>query len=729
MFDPTFPDPTFPARSTDSFGRPVWQLADGRLVPRLSGGDGPTDNDSSSSGLSEQEIEDRIARLPELTDAELAELEEAVAAAYAELREGEPTDETLAALEALADARDAIAGENETREQAAAERQARLEALDQRMAGDQGDGDQGGDPDAEGADAGATADASGTDDAGQADADAPAGEREPVAASGRRGGLRNLDALRRAQPRRSAPEPRSDGPFAGAVITASGDVRGMGGQRIRTADDFGRAFESRLADAMRAKPTEVPLPVMSVQARVPDGLRIDRDRAHDPLYVESILDEAVRRFSATLNDQTRAALTASGREEVRLAAGGPCVVRDRSFDVPFLADDSTPFTDSFATAGYPRGGVEFYPPLVFDRAPTRVLTVSFTDTDETVTITAGGTVTQADVGKRLSGPAALPAGTVTIVSVAADGLSFEMSAAADATAAGQELTLTGLSGNIARVITAAEDAAGYASTGGTTPDKACDRITCPTTVTCDLDQIVLCITIGNWIDRTFPEWVRAWRQYVAVAYATRWEEHHINQYLSHDSTDVITGGPAVFGATRDVLGRSVRLVEHITSARRLPRSAMWHLRVPDWFVPYLKQEIAYGADQDGRPARMTDAELVQEFNDRRMRVSVFRDEAGATAAGDRSVLPMPTATVPAYPGTVRTMLAREGAWVRGQGGTLDLSLVRDSTLNRTNDFQVFNETESGLCYRGGPGESLVVDHTVEFSGVAAGFIDPGGNPT
>lgn len=715
-------DPTLPIRSRDALGRPTWLFADGRSVPRVSGGDGPTE-----PGLSAEEIEARLARISELTQEELDELSEAVAASYAELREGDVDDAVLDALRGLRDARAAIDAEQSARETAAAERDAELARLDADMGlgGNEEEDEEGAGGEGE---PGASADASGTADAGAAESQ-PEGERQPVAASGASGnrGLRNLDALRRSQPRSSAPTPPSEdrGPFGAAVITASADVPNMAGQRIRTADDFGRAFHVRMRQAQQAKPGSHPLPVMSIQPTIADDLVIPH--VHNHTLVEDVLERAANRFAARVADQVRTALTASGAPDVVLAAGGPCVVRDRSFDVPFVADDSTPFTDSFPTVGYPRGGVEFYPPLCFDRAPTRVLTVSFTDTDATVTVTAGGTVSQADVGKRLSGPAALPAGVVTITEINSP-TSFEMSAAADATAAGQALTLTGRSGNIGRVITAGEDAAGYTSTGGTTPDKACDRIDCPDTVTCDLAQFVYCLTIGNWVDRTFPEWVRAWRQSVAVGYAATWEEWHIGQYIA--GSTVIPSGAAVFGATRDVLGRTVRMVEHITSARRLPRTAMWRLRVPDWFIPYLKQEVAYGRSDDGRPVRMSDAELVQEFQDRRVNLSTFRDESGTTAAGDRSVLAMPTAAgIPAFPGSVRTFLSREGSWVRGQGGTLDLSVVRDSVTNRSNDYQVFNETESSLCYRGCAGESYVVDHTVEFSGVAAGLIDPGGNPT
>jgi hypothetical protein len=48
----------------------------------------------------------------------------------------------------------------------------------------------------------------------------------------------------------------------------------------------------------------------------------------------------------------------------------------------------------------------------------------------------------------------------------------------------------------------------------------------------------------------------------------------------------------------------------------------------------------------------------------------------------------------------------EGAFIHVDGGTLDLGLVRDSTLNSTNDFQIFGETFENVA-RIGPAQSAL----------------------
>jgi hypothetical protein len=54
-----------------------------------------------------------------------------------------------------------------------------------------------------------------------------------------------------------------------------------------------------------------------------------------------------------------------------------------------------------------------------------------------------------------------------------------------------------------------------------------------------------------------------------------------------------------------------------------------------------------------------------------------------------------------FPTTVRWYIFPEGSFLFLDGGTLDLGIVRDSTLNSTNDFQIFAETfEAVSCLAG-----------------------------
>jgi hypothetical protein len=75
-----------------------------------------------------------------------------------------------------------------------------------------------------------------------------------------------------------------------------------------------------------------------------------------------------------------------------------------------------------------------------------------------------------------------------------------------------------------------------------------------------------------------------------------------------------------------------------------------------------------------------------------------------------------------FPRTVIGYLYVEGTWVLLDGGSLDLGIVRDSTLNTTNDFQMFAETFEGLCFRGFEAQRL--NMTLCINGASAGTYTP-----
>jgi len=58
------------------------------------------------------------------------------------------------------------------------------------------------------------------------------------------------------------------------------------------------------------------------------------------------------------------------------------------------------------------------------------------------------------------------------------------------------------------------------------------------------------------------------------------------------------------------------------------------------------------------------------------------------------------------------------------GGTLDLGIIRDSTLVGTNDYKMFIETFEGVAKVGI--ESLAITSTISINGVAAALRDTTG---
>ena len=69
----------------------------------------------------------------------------------------------------------------------------------------------------------------------------------------------------------------------------------------------------------------------------------------------------------------------------------------------------------------------------------------------------------------------------------------------------------------------------------------------------------------------------------------------------------------------------------------------------------------------------------------------------------------------------------EGTFLFLDGGTLDLGIIRDSSLVGTNDYKMFVETFEGVAKVGV--ESLKVTSTIAVNGVAAALRDTTGAAT
>jgi hypothetical protein len=123
-----------------------------------------------------------------------------------------------------------------------------------------------------------------------------------------------------------------------------------------------------------------------------------------------------------------------------------------------------------------------------------------------------------------------------------------------------------------------------------------------------------------------------------------------------------------------------------------------------------------GGDNYENTIALADAKLNNWFAVRYINVTWFIDGEsgqimGAQAAG--AVNPFPT--------TLVWYLFSEGTFLFLDGGTLDLGLVRDSTLNGTNDYKIFLETFEGVAKVGI--ESLRVSSTVLIAGGSAATAD------
>jgi hypothetical protein len=111
----------------------------------------------------------------------------------------------------------------------------------------------------------------------------------------------------------------------------------------------------------------------------------------------------------------------------------------------------------------------------------------------------------------------------------------------------------------------------------------------------------------------------------------------------------------------------------------LCRDDVMEVILPDWIVGPLRADVARRTGVD--LLKTTDADIMAWFDARHVRVQLVDDYQVRTSG-----LPGYSTPATAWPTTVEFMIYAPGTFALGNGMVLDLGVVRDSTLNETNDF-------------------------------------------
>jgi hypothetical protein len=271
--------------------------------------------------------------------------------------------------------------------------------------------------------------------------------------------------------------------------------------------------------------------------------------------------------------------------------------------------------------------------------------------------------------------------------------------------------LSDLTGAIG-VTTAAQDAETYGTGPGETPFKPCLHVTCGNEEEVTITAIHRCLTFGNFASRTYPEQVEAWLALAIAAHARRAETLLLDAI---DAASTHVTAAASYSAIRSLLPQIDQAVAAYKSRNRTSPNLSLRILLPDWTKELLRADLArsfQGNDLD--PLGVSDAQLAAWFSVRNVVPTFYID--GAT--GSNQVFGSQGAgALTAFPSTVVWYLFVEGSFVFLDGGVLDLGLVRDSTLNQTNDYQIFAETFENVAFYGV--ESVKVTSTVCPNGVYA----------
>jgi hypothetical protein len=223
------------------------------------------------------------------------------------------------------------------------------------------------------------------------------------------------------------------------------------------------------------------------------------------------------------------------------------------------------------------------------------------------------------------------------------------------------------------------------------------KVAGPTTQDAYVDAVTSIVDFDNLEYRVFPELVEAFLDNVAIAFAETKERYYLD-VIRAGSTDATSAVP--YGPSRGVLWDWTTASVNYRKRHGMGRNDTIEVIASDWVSEAIKLDIAMGHSADPMARfNVTDADVDRVLAARNLRLcwandvatsdsaESFRDAQGAGALN-------------AWPTQTSAYVAAPGTWVRLDGGTLDLGLVRDSTLNGTNDLQLFAEEWIGCVKLG-----------------------------
>lgn len=261
--------------------------------------------------------------------------------------------------------------------------------------------------------------------------------------------------------------------------------------------------------------------------------------------------------------------------------------------------------------------------------------------------------------------------------------------------------------------------------GAPDPTKTCLALECPATLNAQIYGVYHCVELPNMTSRFDPEWADAVTRATRVGHDRKAENQLLSALLT--ASKQLTA-PKILGAARDYLVNLDRAIAYLRSRRRLTEDVPLTHITPMWVLDLLRADITNAMHTSNLDALgVANSQIRSWFAERNVNVAFHMDGNPAAITGPPAVAAQQYANatagsvIPEFPDQVDSLLFTAGEWLFLDGGALDLGVVRDSTLNSRNRFQIFEENFEGLAFTGV--ESLRLTMTVDPTGLSAGTVD------
>lgn len=221
-----------------------------------------------------------------------------------------------------------------------------------------------------------------------------------------------------------------------------------------------------------------------------------------------------------------------------------------------------------------------------------------------------------------------------------------------------------------------------AATGtGQSGTKTCARVPCAAFNEARLQCEGVCITAGNFTTDAWPEQLANFLRLVDVAHQRRINSYFINRMVAlSTAVSACATGQGSIVPTLDVV--EMQAID-LRTKYSMCDGAILEAVFPSWALGVFRADIAK-AKPGGAPGQnfdITNEEVAQWFTRRGIRVQWVEDyQVRASGLFGQST------AITAWPASLQFMLYPAGTFLRGNGLNLDLGVIRDSTLNATNDY-------------------------------------------
>jgi hypothetical protein len=264
--------------------------------------------------------------------------------------------------------------------------------------------------------------------------------------------------------------------------------------------------------------------------------------------------------------------------------------------------------------------------------------------------------------------------------------------------------LSGVTGS-AGVWTAATDA----TPGGATKAKLI--VTCGAEQTVSISAITSELQFGNFMARAYPEMVERNVELAMIAQA-RLAEQTLLSSIGTLSTALTSS--STLGTTRDLLVTVARAAAGYRARHRMSADAQLQTIFPAWVRDAMREDIAWSLSPTTTDVlAVADALIDNWFSTRNVSVAWHLDDP-------QFYTPAFAGAVSDFPSTVVWNMFAPGTFLFLDGGTLDIGVVRDSTLVGTNDYIQFTENFEAVAMVGV--EALKITSTVKVLGKTSAAV-------